>query len=341
MNFFFLSDDKFAQIFAVALESLYTQQVNTKDLRVFLIENKLSDDSKNKLNSLAGKHGRKIEYIPMPDIKAWIGKALYIPRMLNMVDFARLFAADLLPEDIDKVIQLDCDLVIRHPIDELWNLELGNDYCRMINEGHSAKMREVLNIPKEGMYYNSGVVLINLKKWRDDNIGQKCIDYLKMMHGYVPVNAQGVMNAVMDGGIGLLPLKYNVYSLMYSFTHKEFMQLRCPTCYYGESEYNEALADPYIVHFMTCFYLDARPWMRGCLHPLTKDYLYYKSLTPWANEPLWEPVSKKIRQLYCAFCHAIPKSWAIKFSSFIYVVLIPARHKYMEKKFAKADIKKA
>lgn len=335
MNIFFLSDDKFAEILAVALQSLYEQQIHTIDLRVFLIENKITDESKIKLNKIANKFNRCIEYIPMPNIQEMIGFDLYIPHTLNMVDFARLFAGEILPKEIDKVIQLDCDIVIRHSLDELWELDLEDNYCAMINEGHSSKMRTILHIPADGMYYNSGVVPMNLKKIREDNIGKKCAEYMKDMHGYVPVNAQGVMNAVMDGKIALLHPKFNVYSLMYAFTYEEYKKLRRPTYYYSKKEFEDALSDPVIVHYMTCFYLDERPWMKECKHPMTKEFLDIRGRTPWANEPLWDNVSKPKRKAYCNFCHAIPKTLAIWISSLIYVYFIPMRHRYMEKKYAK------
>lgn len=337
MNYFFLSDNKFAEVFAVSVYSLFEQHKAIVDLRVFLIENNISKETKLKLNLMADEFKRKIEFIPMPDICAMIGKDMYIPHTLNMVDFARLFAGDILPEDIDKAIQLDCDIVIRHPLNELWDFELGDNYCAMINEGHNAKMRTMLNIPADGMYFNSGVVPMNLKKMREDNIGKKCVQYIKDMHGYVPINAQGVMNAVMDGKIGVLPPKFNVYSLMYAFTYEEYKKLRQPTYYYTKEEFEEALADPYIVHYMTCFYLDERPWMKDCKHPMTKDYLDIRNKTPWAKEPLWDNVSKPARKAYCDFCHVIPKPMAIWISSIIYEYYLPAKHERMKKKYAKMD----
>lgn len=337
MNYFFLSDEKFAEIFAVAVYSLFEHHQHVSNLRVFLIENKISDITKEKLETIAKKFKRNIEFIPMPNIKDMIGKEIYIPHTLNMVDFARLFAADILPRDVDKAVQLDCDIVIRHPLDQLWNFDLKDNYCAMINEGHNSKMRTMLNIKADGMYFNSGVVPMNLKKMREENIGEKCIQYMKDMHGYVPINAQGVMNAVMDGKIGVLPPKFNVYSLMYAFKYDEYKKLRHPTYYYSKSEFEEALADPFIVHYMTCFYLDERPWMVDCKHPRTKDYIDIRLKTPWADEPLWENVSKPIRRLYCSFCHAIPKFLAIWISSIIYEYFLPAKHEYMKKKYGKMD----
>ena len=335
MNYFFLSDDKFAEIFAVAVYSLFEQHKHVPDLRVFLIENKVSEESKERLNTIAKHFNREIEYIPMPDIRGMIGTDMYIPHTLNMVDFARLFAGDILPADIDKAVQLDCDIVIRHQLDELWKYDLADNYCAMINEGHNAKMRTMLNISADGMYFNSGVVPMNLKKIREDNIGKKCIKYMKDMHGYVPINAQGVMNAVMDGKIGVLHPKFNVYSLMYSFTYDEYLKLRQPTYYYTKKEFEEALADPFIVHYMTCFYLDERPWMKDCKHPMTKEYIGIREKTPWANESLWDNVSKPGRKAYCTFCHIIPKPMAIWISSIIYEHYLPAKHEHMKKKYAK------
>ncbi|WP_303016644.1 glycosyltransferase family 8 protein [Holdemania massiliensis] len=336
-EFFFLSDDKFAEIFAVALETLYEQHNHVKRLRVFLIENNVSIESKKKLNIIAEKFERRIEYIPMPNIRKMIGTDLYIPNTLNMVDFARLFACDILPSDVEKAVQLDCDIVVRHPLDDLWNFDLKDNYCAMINEGHNSKMRTVLNIPADGMYFNSGVVPMNLKKMREDKIGEKCVNYIKNMHGYVPINAQGVMNAVMDGRIGLLSPKFNVYSLMYAFTYNEYLKLRRPNYYYSREEYENALADPIIVHYMTCFYLDERPWMKECKHPMTKDFLSARSKTPWVNDTLWDNMPNFSRKIYCDFCHMIPKPLAIWISSLIYEYYLPARHIWMKKKFARSD----
>lgn len=335
MNVFFLSDNKFAEVFAVALQSLFIQQKHTKLLRVFLIENALSEENKDKLNAIANEFGRKIEYIDMPDIQTKMGTDLYIPHRLNIVDYARLLAAEILPNDIDRIIQLDCDLYLRHPIDELWEMNLDGIYCRMINEGHNKRNRKILKIPGEGMYYNSGVVLINLKKWREDRIQEKFIEYIRFMHGYIPINAQGVMNAVMDGKIGLLPLKYNVHTLMYAFSYSDYLKLRRPAEFYTKEEFEGALNDPTIVHFMTCFYFDVRPWMKGCLHPKTGEFLEYRKMTPFADAPLWDPPSRPLRDFYGKMCHVLPKRVVVAISSLIYSYILPAKHMFMERKYCK------
>ena len=61
MNYFFLSDDKFAEIFGVAVYSLFEQHKHVDDLRVFLIENNVKEASKEKLRTIAKEFEREIE----------------------------------------------------------------------------------------------------------------------------------------------------------------------------------------------------------------------------------------------------------------------------------------
>ena len=106
-------------------------------------------------------------------------------------------------------------------------------------------------------------------------------------------------------------------------------------------EFEKALADPYIVHYMTCFYLDERPWMKNSKHPMTNEYLAVREKTPWKDAPLWDNVSKPMRKIYCSFCHMIPKQAAIRLSSLIYEWVLPAKHEYMKKKYAQNAQKEA
>jgi Lipopolysaccharide biosynthesis proteins, LPS:glycosyltransferases len=340
MNGFYLSDDKFSEILGVSLVSLFEQSTDVAEMNLFIIENKISEQNKARLQQIAHAHNRSLEFIPMQDLNSLFGVELYVPTRLNIVDYARLCAASILPSSIDKVIQIDCDVIFQKSIKSLWETAIGDAYAAMINEGHSPGHREVLGLSGHGVYSNSGIMVINLKKWRESNVQSKFASYIQEMKGYIPVNAQGTINAVLDGRIAVLPAKFNVHPLMYAFSYKDFLRLRKPTMYYPQKEYDCAREHPAIIHFMTCFYMDIRPWQKGCKHPKTSLYLAYRDKTPWRDQPLW-PVNKKSgRRMYCILCHVLPKSWAIALSSYLYVKYIPKKHFKLEKKFG-SDVQRA
>lgn len=93
----------------------------------------------------------------------------------------------------------------------------------------------------------------------------------RVQGGYVPIDDQGVLNAVCDGEIYRLPLKYNVYTATVAFHYQEFLRLRSLSDFYSKEGYSHATGTPVIVHYMTNFHLPVRPWQRGCAHPYVRQ----------------------------------------------------------------------
>lgn len=75
----------------------------------------------------------------------------------------------ILPSSIDRVLWLDPDTIVCDDISDLWNVEIDHKYFAAVeevrNHNHSLKP-----------YFNAGVMMMNLKKFRDDGMDQKVID---------------------------------------------------------------------------------------------------------------------------------------------------------------------
>ena len=65
------------------------------------------------------------------------------------------------------------------------------------------------------------------------------------------------------------------------------MVYRKPPEFYTEGQIRRAVEKPVIIHFTTSF-LSRRPWVKGCTHRYTGEWIKYKKMSPWKNEPLWE-----------------------------------------------------
>ena len=211
------SDERFASIFATSVLSLFESNKGEDEITVYLIEDHISDESKSRFQSIAEQYGRTIITIPMPDLAKLAGVDIAIPAYNRMATCGRLFIASCLPQNIDKVIYADCDIIFMKSLHELWETDISSYDLGMVDDGQSVGHREVLGIQKDGIYYNSGIMLVNLRRWRESQLEQKFVRYMHDQSGYVPIPDQGTLNAVCDGKILRLPLKYNVYGILFAF----------------------------------------------------------------------------------------------------------------------------
>ncbi|MBQ7163947.1 MAG: glycosyltransferase family 8 protein [Clostridia bacterium] len=84
--------------------------------------------------------------------------------------YYRIFAPALLPETVEKVLYLDCDLVLHNPIDEFYDTPFDGNY--FVGCSHTGKLlsffnRARLRVGKSHVYMNTGVVLMNVAALRD------------------------------------------------------------------------------------------------------------------------------------------------------------------------------
>ena len=125
-------------------------------------------------------------------------------------------------------------------------------------------------------------------------IVKKCIDFIYKFNGNPPHNDQGTINAVCAGYIEILPACYNVMPPMFNFTAKQIQNLFKMKMYYTQSELDEAISNPIVVHYTDEFF--NRPWFSNCTHPLKQLYLDFKNKSPWKVVPLkYKELSKNCK----------------------------------------------
>ena len=100
---------------------------------------------------------------------------------INHMTFARYFIPDFVTED--KVLYLDSDLVVTGDLTPLFELDLGENYLAATHSCFGA-----------GIGFNAGVLLINNKKWKAENIRQKLIDLTEKEHENVGEGDQSILN---------------------------------------------------------------------------------------------------------------------------------------------------
>lgn len=319
------SSDSFAGVTGVSMLSLFENNRHMEDIRVLYIERGMTDENKERLRSIADRYGRRLEFLSMPnwsqrlDIQLKSCKSGWLGFGYN-----RLFLTELVPEDVDRVLYLDSDTVIEGPLDELWNVDFGDCYMAGVDDCLSATYRKIVDLKEGGTYVNAGMLLINVKKWRDDRIMDVFIKTLKDNNGYFVFNEQSILNSVFSGRIRILPQQYNVNSLVYLFEYNELMRLRKPKDFsYTPEEYYEARNHPVVTHFTGNFYVRRRPWVDNSDHPHKDAFLHYRAMTPWAKTALAPDTRSSSERRYTELCHTLPRSVMIGAVSTLYNRLRP------------------
>lgn len=285
MNVAYHSSDAYARILAVSIASLFENNQTCDEINVYVIERGIIDENKTALDSIAQKYCRSIIYIPMPDINDKENLQLKKVKKKWIFDsYCRLYLDDLLPESVDKVLYLDSDVLVTDSLQELWDIDLSNYVAAGVKDCINKKYYEILGLKEGAHYCNSGVILINLKKWRKDHIGDKIRQFVHDRNGYVFFMEQTVMNGVIQDKWLILPVRYNVNTLMMTLSYQEIQTLRKSDDFYSENEVKEALEHPALIHMTSVFLVHNRTWIEGSNHPAKPLYEKYKALTPWAAD---------------------------------------------------------
>lgn len=329
MNVVYHSSELFSSVTSVSIASLLENNRWCSNINITYISKGLSNDSKNKLVLLVKKYHASISFIEMPDWAAKLPIELVSCKKKWLgLGFNRLFILDLLPNDVEKVLYFDSDTIVEDSLFELWNTNIEDYYLAGVDDCLSSKYRELVDLKANGVYVNSGVLLFNLKKWREDKVKDQLIDYLISCNGYFVFNEQSVLNSFFENKILILDQKYNVNSLVYLFSYKQLLKLRKPFNYsYSEKELIESREKPVITHFTGNFLVLRRPWVNDSDHPHKAAYLKYRELSPWREEPLMKDNSGFAKKLIVKILQTVPRFISIPIISFIYNTLRPIKLK--------------
>lgn len=192
--------------------------------------------------------------------------------------FYRLLLDSLLPSSVERVLYLDGDIIVRKSLHDLWAMNLEGKAIGAVTDSLSGILEYYnrLHIPITKGYVNAGVLLINLKFWRENGYGERFIKFMREYPDRIVLNDQDVLNFVAQDSKAYIPMKYNLQTM---FLYKDLYQNF--SIYQFKDEYDEARVDPAIIHFSGC-----RPWEEGCKHPYMEEFFKYRSETIWKDLPL-------------------------------------------------------
>lgn len=267
----------------VLLKSLLINNENDFDyISVFIFDGGISKINKEKLNEIcnAFKIDVSLIFIRYGSIEEIVGTKM--STSISFTSYARLFAQSLLPQDIDKILYLDVDAIVVDSLKTVYNTNIDNYYLAAVEDMGPKYINNFLNLPPYTTHYNAGFLLINLKKWRENNLEQQFIDCILENNGQVYHNDQGVINIVCNDNILKLDLKYNIHSPFFEVGYDNILKFYGVERYYTKEIGENAIKNPVFIHFVQFVY--GRPWFKNAKnHPLRDLFEYYVNQTPFKD----------------------------------------------------------
>lgn len=197
--------------------------------------------------------------------------------------FSRIFLPEILDSSIKKVLYLDCDLICDGSLSDLWNITLPED-CpigAIVDCNYaSPRKHQIAEIPSTAKYINSGVLLMNLDCWRNNNYIDLSVNVA--LDKRFPMLDQDLLNHLFYENILYLPIKYNmqIATLLDGIDN-----CHIDMAYYEEIK--EACINPIIIHYLTA----NKPWkLEKC--PYKEKWQKYYELSIWKDSPFSEVTTR-------------------------------------------------
>jgi len=251
-------DEKFIRYTATMLCSLFAN--NVPPINIHFFNGNIPGSKVEKLRTfIEKKHGVFFSY----NINEELLQNLKVDLHASKANYYRLLIPEILPISIRKVLYLDSDLIVRKPIFDLWNTDIENYYLAAV-ENPGMRNFDRLFMPKDSKYFNSGVMLINVEKWRREGVHNKALAFIRSYPDRIKFWDQDGLNAILYGQWKELPIKWNVQ-------HNYFFPEE------NQKRYADIILDPAIVHFSGN---GLKPWQPNIEHKYKSEYLYYEKGSP-------------------------------------------------------------
>lgn len=257
----FSTDNGFFPPTLIAMVSLFENANASTFYDVsLLISDSFGLENKLRMASLKEKYENcKIDFINMTGRFQAVSKNYF---RFPAPAYYRLCLPSIL-QNVKKCILLDGDVIVRHDLLELFDTDVDAYYVAGVRHLIIHKDYEkILNIPDKNQYINSGVMVMNLEKMREDNLENTMLERVtkdaEKFGKSLWFPDQDIINAVCYGKILFLPLRFNFFLICLDFD-KPFEESLYARQFSTPIDWKEAIDDPTIVHFAA----KPKPWMRG------------------------------------------------------------------------------
>lgn len=230
----------------------------------------ISADDERQLAGMVEREGGSITFLRVEDSDI---EGLPTVGFTRKATWYRIFLPELLPS-VDRILYLDSDLIVVDSIAPLWDLDLGGHWIGAVTnvfQPNHVHRPEELGLAGPEVYFNAGVLLMNLDEMRRDGRTEALLRYGVTNARKLEWRDQDALNVVLgERRLGLHP-RWNLMNSFYLF--------RRNARGFGRRALRQAFRDPAIRHFEGPDAL--KPWHPDCEQKLRDLYMEHRRGTPW------------------------------------------------------------
>lgn len=264
------ADDLYVQHLGVAFVSLLVNLSKDWKARFYVAYSELSLQNRMSLTRTVVRHGGHIVFLPVNG-GAFSDLYLKAGTHISHVSYYRLIMPDMLRFKHDvQALYLDCDVIVRGDVSRLVQTPLKGCPVGAVEDLGGGFRLADLNIPPDSAYFNAGVLLINLREWRERKLSAQVLEFLRNNRERLHYHDQDGLNAVLHGQWHPLHPRWNAQSNMLGKPDAAPERI---------SLLREGARNPAIVHYTG----KSKPWHYDNVHPYRNEYYRYLALTEWKS----------------------------------------------------------
>jgi lipopolysaccharide biosynthesis glycosyltransferase len=250
---------------ATTLRSIVESNASAWPLKFHVLSGGITEGTREKVFDSLPKGSASIRWVPV-DLNLFreFSTVFYVSRMT----YARLLIPRLFPDTVSRVLYLDADLLVMGDLGQLWETDLdgavvGAVSDRNLDPALKAGAPGAKDLPEVRDYFNAGVLLIDLKRWREERVVENALEFLRG-HPRSPYMDQDALNVACDKLWKKLDPRWNFQDRY-------------------DKEVSGLAPDrrPWIVHFVWC----RKPWRPGVRNLDAQFYDAVRSRTLFPRTP--------------------------------------------------------
>ena len=294
-------DDNYALPMAVTLHSALVHCTTDLPVIVYILDGGISLANKQRLNHLATHAGPPVEMHWRSVTPASVPHSTHTASWLNDTAFLRLHIPDVLPLHHTRALYLDSDLVVQSNLGDLWItsfdgaaiLAAQDAGVPYVSDHRGLASYRALGLSPTAPYFNSGVMAMDLTRWRTERISEQVMNYLDAHAHENHFGDQDGLNAVLAHDWKPISAAWNVPHFIQA---PYWMQNAHAWADSGFLHEIRALrthlpSAAHIIHYAGA----DKPWHRASHYPL--QWPWYQAL--WASG--WHSPTEEARSRF-AFC---------------------------------------
>jgi lipopolysaccharide biosynthesis glycosyltransferase len=288
-------DRSYVDHLVVTITSIYCNLPHPRDLRIWVLNEGISSAEQKRIAASLSSFGSINIRFESIDGSA-LAKAP-ISNHVSRATYYRLLIPEIIPREVSRVLYLDCDIIAEHDIREIFAADIrGRSIGAVSNPGFHRW--DDLQMDRNAGYFNAGVMLIDMDKWRQNDVSGAALELIRTIPGKLLNWDQDALNIALQGAWAPLEPHWNQQSSFFGLGPHGSEALG-----YAPIPWRSALEVPRIIHYST----SSKPWHFANDHPFKARYHHYRKIAglgPIGGRPTsWRGLLVRMAKVFIAPRH--------------------------------------